>query len=138
MTLASSCRSPFWGSLTDFCSLSCLFSFFFTYFFFYTFVSWSVRLWCSSFLSCLRLCLKSNSALHKVLLLLDLCGFWSFSEHLQMANFTHYLGGNRHLLFSSDQHHFCYLEIAPQLSKGNQPSLLHVFLACDSGWPKSS
>lgn len=61
-------------------------------------ILWSVRIWFSFTLSCPWLCLKSSSAFHKVLLLLDLCGFWSFSEHLQMDHFNHYLGCSRHLL----------------------------------------
>lgn len=107
-------------------------------------ILWSVRLWFSFILSCPWLCLKSNSAFHKVLLLLDLCSFWSFSEHLQMNNFIHYLGYSRHLLFSSGQQHSCHLATAPQFWGGDYFFLLQEVLvdfilrwACDLDWPKS-
>lgn len=112
-------------------------------------MSWSVRLW-SFILPSPWLCLKSSSAFHKVLFLLDLCGFWSFSEHPQMAHFTHSLECSRHLVVSSDQGHFCHLAIAnpspPQsflvgeitrpYSSGS--GRLSFRVACGPEWPVSS
>lgn len=64
-------------------------------------------------------CHAPNSTLNQILFTrsycLLICDFWSFSEHLQMPNFIHFWGCSRNLSFSSDQHGYWQMAIAPQL-----------------------